>query len=58
MKARFLRVFDWEPDHYRGRVTVVIQPGIRQVTRECAAKAIAAGAAEPIEAEDAVRQPE
>jgi len=45
MKAQFLRAFDWQPDHYKGRVTVVIQPGVRQVTCECAAKAIAAGAA-------------
>lgn len=45
MKAEFLRDFDWQPDRYQGRVTVVIRPGIQQVTRECAAKAIAAGAA-------------
>lgn len=59
MKVRFLRNFDWDPEKFNGRLTVAFKAGVIQhVTRACAAKAIAAGAAEVVEASDAVRQPE
>ena len=47
MWVRFTKEFDFTPDEDR-RVTVAYKPGaVANVRRQCADKAIAAGAAEP-----------
>lgn len=48
MWVRFLRRFAWSPPERMGRTTIVFPAGIvRFVRRQCAADAVAAGAAIP-----------
>lgn len=45
---RFTEAFNWHVPKYKGRVTVSFKLGTTKfVTRDCAAKALAAGKAEP-----------
>lgn len=45
MWITFLKAFDWSPAKYKGAYTLAFPIGTYFVTRECAAKAFAAGAA-------------
>ncbi len=45
---RFDKPFDFSPAARKGMVTVAYQPGVYNVTRECAGVAAAAGAGKPV----------
>lgn len=54
MRVRFTRDFDWYPPEKNGRVHIAYKAGMTlKVRAACAKEAMAAGAAQPIDKENA-----
>jgi len=58
MWIRFTDVFRWSPPEAKGAWSQTIQPSIQNVTRACAAPAIAAGKAEKCSAPRRDKEPQ